>query len=201
MGVMGPCDHMTILVLKITWKSLENQAPFVKTQANVRIAAKLSRLVMVGLRLLQRWCCVVLECVAWKQTHPCSEEAFRRAGGDCKGKGMEYERVLRYNWSANELSALVEVSLAIYILRFWIAWCLPLQSSKLASTPFPHLTILTSMAQMKDWVGSFLDRCGFYWILEVNSIVELLEQCLIIIQLVMGRWNSTNKATSIVLNY
>lgn len=80
-----------------------------KTPVNVRIAAKVSRLVQVGLRLLQRWSCVVLECMAWKHTHPCSQEAFLRAGGDSKGKGMEYERVVRYNWSANELSAIVEV--------------------------------------------------------------------------------------------
>ncbi|CAM9320569.1 unnamed protein product, partial [Laminaria digitata] len=85
------------------------KGPFVKTPGNVRIAAKVSRLVQVGLRLLQRWSCVVLECMAWKHTHPCSQEAFLRAGGDSKGKGMDYERVVRYNWSANELSAIVEV--------------------------------------------------------------------------------------------
>lgn len=67
-------------------------------------------MVRIGLRLLQRWACVVLECVAWKHTHPCSPAVFRKAGGDTKGKGMEYERVVRYNWSPNELSALVEVS-------------------------------------------------------------------------------------------
>ncbi|CAM9248489.1 unnamed protein product, partial [Hapterophycus canaliculatus] len=83
--------------------------PFVKSPGNVRIAAKLSRLVLVGLRLLQRWSCIVLECMAWKYTHPCSTAAFKSAGGDPKGKGMEYERVVRYNWSANELSAVVEV--------------------------------------------------------------------------------------------
>ncbi|CAM9579119.1 unnamed protein product [Ectocarpus fasciculatus] len=83
--------------------------PFVKTPANVRIAARVSRLVMVGLRLLQRWSCVVLESMAWKYTHPCSQAAFKGAGGDPMGKGMEYERVVRYNWSPNELSAIVEV--------------------------------------------------------------------------------------------
>lgn len=87
----------------------DEQGPFTKTPVNVRIAAKVSRLVQVGLRLLQRWSCVVLECMAWKHTHPCSQESFLRAGGDLKGKGMEYERVVRYNWSANELSAIVEV--------------------------------------------------------------------------------------------
>lgn len=76
----------------------------------MRIAAKVSRLVLVGLRLLQRWSCVVLECMAWKHTHPCSQAAFKRAGGDPLGKGMEYERVVRYNWTSNELSAIVEVS-------------------------------------------------------------------------------------------
>lgn len=80
-----------------------------KTPTNVRIAGKVSRLVLAGLRLLQCWSCVVLECMAWKHTHPCSQAAFLQAGGDPKGKGMEYERVVRYNWSANELSALVEV--------------------------------------------------------------------------------------------
>lgn len=85
------------------------QGPFVKTPANTRIAAKVSRLVLVGLRLLQRWSCVVLECMAWKYTHPCSQAAFKRAGGDPLGKGMEYERVVRYNWTNNELSAIVEV--------------------------------------------------------------------------------------------
>lgn len=80
-----------------------------KTPLNVRVAAKVSRLVLVGLRLLQRWSCIVLECMAWKQTHPCSQDAFKRAGGDPLGKGMEYERVVRYNWSKQELSAIVEV--------------------------------------------------------------------------------------------
>lgn len=87
------------------------QGVFVKTPANVRIAGKVSRLVLVGLRLLQRWSCVVQECVAWKYTHPCSQAVFEKKGGDLKGKGMDYERVVRYNWSANELSALVEVGI------------------------------------------------------------------------------------------
>lgn len=65
---------------------------------------------LVGLRLLQRWSCIVLECMAWKHTHPCSPAAFKRAGGNPKGKGADYEKVVRYNWSANELSAVVEVS-------------------------------------------------------------------------------------------
>lgn len=77
---------------------------------NVKIAGKVSRLVLLGLRLLQRWSCVVLECVAWKHSHPCSEATFLASGGDPKGKGMEYEKVVRYNWTAKELSALVEVS-------------------------------------------------------------------------------------------
>lgn len=85
------------------------QGPFAKTQANVRIASRVSRLVQLGLRLLQRWSCVVLECVAWKHAHPCSQEAFEAAGGDPKGKAVEYEKVVRFNWSPKELSALVEV--------------------------------------------------------------------------------------------
>lgn len=68
---------------------------------------------LLGLRLLQRWSCVVLECVAWKHTHPCSQAAFAAAGGDPKGKGMEYEKVVRYNWTAKELSALVEVGVLL----------------------------------------------------------------------------------------
>lgn len=80
-----------------------------KTAANVRIAAKVSKLVLHGLCLLQRWSCVVLECVAWKHTHPCSQADFVKQGGNPKGKGMEYEKVVRYNWTSKELSALVEV--------------------------------------------------------------------------------------------
>lgn len=82
-----------------------------KTAANVRIAAKVSKLVLHGLYLLQRWSCVVLECMAWKYTHPCSQADFVRQGGDPKGKGMEYEKVVRYNWTPKELSALVEVTI------------------------------------------------------------------------------------------
>ena len=85
------------------------QGPFVKSASSVKMAAKVARIVLNGLRLLQRWSCVVQECMAWKYTHPCSLSVLRGKGGNPKGKGMEYERVVRYNWSANELSALVEV--------------------------------------------------------------------------------------------
>lgn len=81
-----------------------------KTAGNVKVAAKVARLVLQGLRLLQQWSCVVLECMAWKYTHPCRASVFKEKGGNPRGKGMEYERVVRYNWSPKELSALVEVN-------------------------------------------------------------------------------------------
>lgn len=92
----------------------------------MKIAAKVSKLVLLGLHLLQRWSCVVLECVAWKQTHPCAQATFEAAGGDPNGKGMEYERVVRYNWSPQELSALVEVRAThdvAVLVSWWLGVC------------------------------------------------------------------------------
>ncbi|OQR96397.1 p53 inducible protein [Achlya hypogyna] len=65
--------------------------------------------VVDGVRLAAQCKGALLLVVGWKHRHPASNEALAAAGADLKSPAVEYERVTKYNFSAAERSALVDV--------------------------------------------------------------------------------------------
>jgi cytoplasmic FMR1 interacting protein len=71
--------------------------------------------VLEGLKLLSNWAAKIAEQSAFKFSTPRSEEQFRAAGGkthDPAGKpipGVEFEKAVKYNYSPEELYALIDV--------------------------------------------------------------------------------------------
>jgi len=79
--------------------------------------------------LLRDWNCLVQQSSAWKYTHPAEDELVEARGGDASNlekaangenenntteerkekMGWQYERVIKYNYSKEELSVLVDV--------------------------------------------------------------------------------------------
>jgi hypothetical protein len=64
--------------------------------------------VVKGFLLLSAWAARIKEQAAWKYSEPCSEQKYRSLGGK-GGLSKEYEYVVRYNYSAEELEILIEV--------------------------------------------------------------------------------------------
>ena len=65
-------------------------------------------LVLTGLRLLAAWRAKVQEQCAYKYAFPCPLSVYQQAGGK-GGEGHEYEKAVRYNYSGEDLYALVDV--------------------------------------------------------------------------------------------
>ena len=66
-------------------------------------------LVLTGLRLLAAWRAKVQEQCAYKYAFPCPLAVYQQMGGK-GGEGHEYEKVVRYNYSSEDLYALVDVA-------------------------------------------------------------------------------------------
>lgn len=64
--------------------------------------------VLTGLKLLNSWSAKVIEQSAWKYENPINEEEYKRQNGK-HGENKEYEKVVRFNYSPEELYALVDV--------------------------------------------------------------------------------------------
>jgi cytoplasmic FMR1 interacting protein len=91
-------------------------------EVDVELAWRVYNLVKDGVLLCSTWTQMVLEQSAWKYQHPASDDVLRKrqqelgvhapAAGDeedmSKMLGREYEKVVRYNYSAEELSVLVD---------------------------------------------------------------------------------------------
>lgn len=84
-----------------------NAKPFAKDRTHIESPQRVFDTVLQGLKLLEQWTSCVLEMIAWKFTHPCSTED--KAGFSKDTPGKEYETVGRYNYSKEELSALIDV--------------------------------------------------------------------------------------------
>jgi len=64
--------------------------------------------VLHGLKLLNAWTAKVIEQSAWKYDNPVSPEEYKEKGGKAV-ENQEYAKVVRYNYSNEELYALVDV--------------------------------------------------------------------------------------------
>ena len=71
--------------------------------------------VLEGLKLLSTWSAKINEQCAWKYAHPKTDAEYKAMGGkthDAAGKpipGVEFEKALKYNYSPEELYALIDV--------------------------------------------------------------------------------------------
>ena len=75
----------------------------------VETARSAYMLVKEGLSLVSSWNGVISRAMSWKFTHPCSEEYLREAGVDMTSTSIEYERLVKYNFSNAELNMFVDV--------------------------------------------------------------------------------------------
>ena len=65
-------------------------------------------LILTGLRLLAAWRAKVQEQCAYKYAFPCPLTVYQQMGGQ-GGEGHEYEKAVRFNYSSEDLYALVDV--------------------------------------------------------------------------------------------
>ena len=71
--------------------------------------------VLEGLKLLSSWSARINEQCAWKYSKPKSEDEFKKLGGKPIGTdgkptpGVEFEKAVKYNYSSEELYALIDV--------------------------------------------------------------------------------------------
>ena len=72
---------------------------------------------LAGLRLLSSWRAKIQEQCAWKYAFPCPLAAYTAQGGK-GGEGHEYEKAVRFNYSSEELYALVDV---LGMLKGWLS--------------------------------------------------------------------------------
>ncbi|XP_073001255.1 protein PIR isoform X1 [Typha latifolia] len=65
-------------------------------------------MVVEGFQLLSRWTCRIWEQCAWKFSRPCKEPAWSDSN-QCPTTFFDYEKVVRYNYTAEERKALIEL--------------------------------------------------------------------------------------------
>lgn len=94
-----------------TMKHRISNAPFRKDNPHtVQFSREVYGLIKSGFDRLCDWASVLAQSIAWKYTHPASdEELSRRKVADLNTPGIQYERVVRYNYSDSELSVIVDV--------------------------------------------------------------------------------------------
>jgi cytoplasmic FMR1 interacting protein len=85
--------------------------PFQKvfTPQSIKVAREVFELIKKCFGTLAGWASNLSLCLAWKYTHPCSDEQLAERKGADTSLGGQYEKVLRYNFSDSELSVLVDV--------------------------------------------------------------------------------------------
>lgn len=88
-----------------------HNAPFRKGDAHIiQFSREVYGLIRSGFDRLCDWASVLAQSIAWKYTHPASDEELARLKViDLNTPGIQYERVLRYNFSEQELSVIVDV--------------------------------------------------------------------------------------------
>ena len=77
----------------------------------------LTDLALRGLHLLSDWTSVVTELYSWKLLHPTDHHQ----NNECPAEAEEYERATRYNYSAAEKCALIEIIAMIKGLQVLMA--------------------------------------------------------------------------------
>ena len=73
-------------------------------------------LVLDGVKLLNTWSAAIIEQSAYKYHNPISDEEYKAKGGK-NTEYREYEKVVRYNYSPEELYALVDV---VGMVKGWV---------------------------------------------------------------------------------
>ena len=72
------------------------------------IPTRLTRAFCPRTSSLAQWSAKIKEQSAWKYSKPCDNDEYKKAGG--RGEpGHEYEKVIRYNYSNDEMFALIDV--------------------------------------------------------------------------------------------
>jgi cytoplasmic FMR1 interacting protein len=87
-------------------------SPFRKETSpqSVQFAREVYELLKSGFDRLSDWASVLAISVAWKYTHPASDDDLaKRKVYDLTTAGIQYERTVRYNFSDQELSVVVDV--------------------------------------------------------------------------------------------
>eukprot|EP00954_Amorphochlora_amoebiformis_P005293 417356-Amorphochlora_amoeboformis.AAC.2 len=96
------------------FSSLINKVRAIKGQTNFterideKLCAKTFNTLKEGLALLSKWNSQIRMQAAYKCAHPIGDEKYKAAGGTGQ-KGHEYERVVRFAYTKEELSTLVDV--------------------------------------------------------------------------------------------
>jgi len=90
-----------------------NNASFSKSMDTMGHASYVYREILRGFRHLQHWTSHILDSMSWKFTHPCSDEVLAQSDANMESPTINYERVIRYNFTSEELSALVDCSFMI----------------------------------------------------------------------------------------
>eukprot|EP00520_Triparma_pacifica_P016970 CAMPEP_0118647642 /NCGR_PEP_ID=MMETSP0785-20121206/8721_1 /TAXON_ID=91992 /ORGANISM="Bolidomonas pacifica, Strain CCMP 1866" /LENGTH=1553 /DNA_ID=CAMNT_0006539761 /DNA_START=145 /DNA_END=4803 /DNA_ORIENTATION=+ len=85
---------------------------FDKSSHNADTFGEVANIALAGIKLVRDMTCAVTEQSCWKFAHPMTDEDLSKIGIDvatsCMKPGFEYERAVRYNYSAPELSVLVD---------------------------------------------------------------------------------------------
>jgi cytoplasmic FMR1 interacting protein len=102
---------MTQLTMTINALKDEN-TKFKKSLKDAAIADSANEifsLVLTCFRCLSQWSCIVQSALAWKYRHPVTIAQLKARNIPVDSDGIEYEQVLRYNLSSDELTIMVDV--------------------------------------------------------------------------------------------
>lgn len=99
--------------------------PFTKQvdERQIEKSKEVYLLVKEGLNYISNWNGVVSRAMAWKLTHPCSAAHLEAVGADLSFPGIEYERLIKYNFTNAELNMFVDIITIIKSLTALLDQC------------------------------------------------------------------------------
>jgi cytoplasmic FMR1 interacting protein len=115
---------MTLKVLNKNGTSSKMQVQLTPTEI-LHETGKIYDLAKEGIYLMKEWTCYILEMSAWKFQHPADEATMKNRGWEpspeatgSQQQAIFFEKVVRYNYSKEELSVLVDCISMIKSLAF-----------------------------------------------------------------------------------
>ncbi|EFO93077.1 CRE-GEX-2 protein [Caenorhabditis remanei] len=96
---------------------------------------ELTSVALSGIQLLCQWSCAVVETISWKLLHPTNPKDNR----DCPDDAEEYERATRYNYSAAEKTALIQIIAMIKGLQSMLGKMEPVMSNSIRKCVYVEL--------------------------------------------------------------
>ncbi|KAF1758237.1 hypothetical protein GCK72_014695 [Caenorhabditis remanei] len=96
---------------------------------------ELTSVALSGIQLLCQWSCAVVETISWKLLHPTNPKDNR----DCPDDAEEYERATRYNYSAAEKTALIQIIAMIKGLQSMLGKMEPEMSNSIRKCVYVEL--------------------------------------------------------------